>query len=398
VTQRFFIECGSAETRAAVIDGGEFTYFWFGPARGDEHLPAPPQSGDIVLGRVKSISKALNGAFVDIGAARDGYLPLKKNEKSPVEGASIVAIVRRPPIGTKGAVLSLAWAKGLNPAAKAIVEEQSKTKSIGALGEASDAALSAFHQCARFAKASEVVVSDPAAKAVLEKHSIAVRIGGELSAKMDEAIVEALWRTMTRPHGALAHFHETEAGVLADIDSASAGEGATGSLNDKINLAAASRLPRELTRRGVGGRVIVDFLPPSGAAARAKLSETMKEWLSRIPRARYGKLSPDGLCDLTLPRERLSLLQIATEPFGSNWPVEGRRFTLDWSARSAVRALEKELVSRPSSRLRLLVGSEIGDYLSTVRPQWSARLAQKYGARFAIEADRSMESRNHEVA
>lgn len=398
MTQRIFIECGAAETRAAVLDGGEFTHFWFGPARGDEHLPGPPQSGDIVAGRVKSISKALNGAFVDIGAARNGYLPLKKNEKAPVEGAAIVAIVRRPPVGAKGAVLSLDWAKGLNPTAKATVEEQSKSNSIGALGAPPDAALSAFQQCARFAEGLEVVVGDPAAKAVLEKHTIAIRDDGGLSKELDEAIAEALLRTMTLPQGALAHFHETEAGVLVDIDSASAAEGATGSLNDKINLGAASRLPKELSRRSIGGRVIVDFLPPSGAGARAKLNEAMKEGLSRVPRARYGKLSSDGLCDLTLPRERLSLLQVATEPSGSRWPVEGRRFTLDWSAKSAVRALETELIARPSSRPRLLVSPDIGDYLSTMRRQWAARLAQKYGARFAIETGASMESRNHEVA
>lgn len=397
--RRLVIHCGAAETRAAYLIDDEPLYFWLGPARGDEHLLQAPEAGDIVAGRIKSVSKALNGAFADVGAARDGFLPLKNGEKAPIEGAAIIASVRRPSIGAKGAVLTLDWRKGLDAAAIASIEAQAKPGLIGLVGDVLDAALSALRQCARVADGFDIVVNDPAAKSVLERRNIGARIENDSDAAfdLDDAVAQSLEQTISLPQGAELHFHETQAGALIDVDSASAAGGATGLLNDKINLAAASFLTREISRRSIGGRVIIDFLPASGAGARATLIDAMKNGLGAMPRARFGKIAPDGLCDLTLPRERRSLLDAATEPSGSGWPVDGRRFTLDWSAKAAVRALEKELRARPSARPRLLVGRDIAAYLSDDRPQWAARLANKFGARFAIEAGASMEPRDHEV-
>ncbi|MEK7265110.1 MAG: ribonuclease E/G [Pseudomonadota bacterium] len=396
MTRTVFIDCGAAETRAAMFDGDEVTHFWFGPARGDEGLPRSPQTGDIVSGRVKSVAKSLNGAFVDIGAERDGFLPLSKDAKPPVEGARLIASVRRPQIDAKGAVLTLDWASGLSALEKAKSEAQAASSAVGLIGEVSDAALSAVRHFARIASGAAVAVNDPAVKSVLERHGAAVRV--EPAQDWDDVITRSLERSVGLASGALLHFHETKAGALIDIDTASASDGATGALNDKINLAAAAHLPKEISRRAIAGRVIIDFLPPSGAGARAKLLDALRAGVAGLPRARLGKLAPDGLCDLTMPREQHSLLEAATEFSTAGWPVEGRRFTLDWSTKSAMRSLEKALRARPSASIRLLVASDIGAYLSDLRPQWAQRLAQKYGARFTIEPGATMETRTHEIA
>ncbi|MEZ5922648.1 MAG: ribonuclease E/G [Parvularculaceae bacterium] len=170
------------------------------------------------------------------------------------------------------------------------------------------------------------------------------------------------------------------------------------SVNDQTNEAAARRILLEIGRRQLGGRVIIDFLPASNAAARAKLADTLKAGLKSIPKSRFGRLNADGLCDLTLPRTSLSLLEQATEPAGAGWPAKGRRFTRDWSAKAAIRTLEGALGARPSSRPRLIVGPEIADYLEGERPQWAERLKQKFGARFSIERSASMEPRDHDLA
>jgi hypothetical protein len=119
--------------------------------------------------------------------------------------------------------------------------------------------------------------------------------------------------------------------------------------------------------------------------------------LRSIQGARFGRLAPDGFCDLTAPRRNLSLLESATETAGADWPVQGRRFTLDWSAKAAIRALEAALVARPSSSPRLVVPEETGNYLQTDRPQWKDRLAERYGARFRIEPSPSIGMRRHEL-
>lgn len=398
MTRTLVIDCGAAETRAAYLVDGEPLRFWFGPARGDEGLPRPPQTGDIFSGRVKTVSKALSGAFVDIGAARDGFLPISKSAKPPVEGAAIIVVARRPQIDAKGAVLSLAWTFGLSAAEKATIEAQVKSTATGAVGEISDAAFSALRYFAPIAGEIDVAVNDPAAKSALVKHGVAARIEPRSARNLDDAIAQSLERTLSLPQGALLHFHETLAGALIDVDTGAASGGATGPLNDKINLVVGAILPAEISRRAIAGRVIIDFLPPSGAGARAKLADAVREGLAALPRARFGKLAPDGLCDLTLPRERHTLLEAATELSGTGWPVDGRRFTLDWSAKCAIKSLEKALRAQPSARVRLLVAGDIGAYLDNLRPQWAQRLGQQYGARFAVEPGASMEMRTYEVA
>lgn len=402
VTRRLVIECGAAETRAAFLVDDEPLHFWFGPARGDESLPRLPQPGEIFAGRVRSVAKPLNGAFVDIGAARDGFLPFTKNAKPPVDGAAVIVMVRRPQIDAKGAVLTLDWKEKLNVDAAAILEEQASSMRIGALGEPADAAIQAFVHCGPASLSGDraIITNDPAAKRLIEDYASAPVEFGDAVFKLlqlDQAIAEALEPFVSLEQGGVLNFHETQAGALIDVDSASAAAGATGRLNDKINLAAAVRIFPEISRRAIAGRVIVDFLPPSGAAARAKLAETVKDNLTLFDRARFGKLSADGLCDFTIPRQRLSLLMSMTEPAGKGWPVEGRLFTLDRAAKSAGSALEGALTARPSGTPRLIVASDIADYLVTKRPQWAERLRSKFGARIRIEADAIREARAYEL-
>lgn len=67
MTPALLIECGAAETKAALVAGGEIVRFFFAPARGDEGLPRRLEAGDIVLGRIKKSAPALGGAIVDAG-------------------------------------------------------------------------------------------------------------------------------------------------------------------------------------------------------------------------------------------------------------------------------------------------------------------------------------------
>ncbi len=403
MTARILIECGAAETRAAFVDDGVVTHLWFGPARGDEMLATETAASDIVAGRVTSVSKSLSAVFVDIGAAREGFLPIRKGEKPPIEGARALFSVHRPPIGEKGAVLSSDWRKGLSEADVALLEKKAATGAVGMIGETLDAAASAFHSIRAMSKGAvaDVIVNDPTSKRLLE----AAGAGGVLLERqsfaendVDGVIEESLASIVALPGGARLIFQETAAGAVIDVDTASAGEGGGARLNDKVNVAAAARILLDLSRRSLGGRVIIDFLPPTNAQARSALVETMKTGLKRFDGARFGRIAPDGLCDFTLPRRRRSLLEEASEPVGADWPVAGRRFTLDWSAKAAIRALESALGARPSSQFRLAAAADIVRYLERERPQWRNRLAQKYGARFDIIENETLKSGTYDLA
>ena len=399
MTRRLLIECGAAQTRAAFLVGDEPMHFWFGPARGDENLPAPPQAGDLFAGRVRSVSKPLGGAFIDIGAERDGFLPFRKNEKPLSEGAQIIVMARRPPIDGKGAVLRIAADEDLHDG----LIEQARKFGVGELGRSNDAAVMAFCVCGLDRGGDfEILVGEPASKRALEDWSndTHAKIEPELFERylIDEAIEEMFGQRITLENGAELIFHETEAGVLIDIDSAAAAGRALLAINDKINESAARRMFLEIQRRQIGGRVIVDFVPPANAATRTRLADSVKAGLKSFARSRFGKLSADGFCDFTLARTSRSHLEHATESAGAGWPVPGRRFTRDWLAKAAIRKLERALGARASARLRLIVGPEIADYLEGERPQWAERLKQKFGARFSIERSALMEPRDHDLA
>lgn len=383
MTRRILIECGAAETRAALLVGDEVIRFWFGPARGDESLPRPPQPGDRFLGRVRSVSKPLAGAFVDLGEGPEGFLPFGKNA-APHEGAAVAVLVKRAAIGEKGPLLALSTedaAAGVAAPAR--------------LGEPVDAALQAARA---LGAAEEISVDQPEALAALRgAENAPVAVVEKIFGDAEEALAASLERVVWLNAGARMIFDETEAVTAVDVDAGSAAHNATGRLNDKVNAAAADRLFSELSRRAVGGRVIVDFLPPSGADARQKLMEQIRAAKRGVCECRLGRLSVDGLFDLTAPRDGPSLLDRATEPAGEGWPRAGRRFTLDWQAKGAIRALEQALRSAPNARINLVAGEELGAYLMRY-PQWLDRLSARFGARADIVVRNSLKERAFDVA
>lgn len=72
------------------------------------HQPwRPSHVGDVIDGRVVNVAKDARAAFLDIGVARAGFLPLKKTEK-PCEGETIRVRVVRDAMADKGAKLKRA--------------------------------------------------------------------------------------------------------------------------------------------------------------------------------------------------------------------------------------------------------------------------------------------------
>lgn len=392
--RRLVIECGAAETRATLLMGDAPLGFWFGPARGDELLPRPPEHGDIFLGRSRRGVPAMRAAFVDIGASAEGFLVLGKDEKAPNEGAAAIFKVRRPPIAAKGAVLALNWRAGLGAAEISAVEGAAKHEDVGLLNNADATALALRAFAGPAIDAIEV--NSPEAAAALRPLQAIVCEDPDVSDDLDAAVDCALERIAPLPGGGRLVIDETEGGAVVDVDTG-ADDLSAANANDRVNAAAAAALFRELSRRAIGGRVIVDFLPIGNRDARKVFLKALTNGSKNGYECRFGELSADGLLDLRAPRRRLSLLERATEPDAS-FPRPGRRFTLDWSAKAAIRKLESFLKRRTNARPKLLVGREIGDYLAKGRPQWSERLAARFGARFAIAPDDRLEPRGFDIS
>src|SRR5512138_2248135 len=68
---------------------------------------ATVQAGDLFLARVGRFDKGLEGAFVDLGLARDGLLPGREAPDGiPPEGSALAVKVLRAPAADKGARVS----------------------------------------------------------------------------------------------------------------------------------------------------------------------------------------------------------------------------------------------------------------------------------------------------
>lgn len=388
------IDCGAAETKAALIAGGEIVRFFFAPARGDELLPRPLEAADIVLGRIKKTAPALSGAFVDIGGGEDAFLPAKPGA-AVSEGASALFRVARPPLGGKGAVLSANWKKGLPEALAAVL-----AKSDGAprlVSASVDSVVMIALRAQAFAPAS-IAVNRAEATAALAASGVSAVVDERAvdNSAIEEAIAQALEPEAALGEGARMVFAETPGGAVVDIDSGGASNDSR-KPNDRVNALAAARLFRELSRRGVGGRVLADFLPPSSAAVRRALLGNLETADAAFYERRLGKLAPDGLLDLTAPRRDRSLLERASEPFGDALLLPGRRATPDWTAKRAVAALEARLRRQPRPRFTLDAGEELFRYLEN-QPQWRVRLVERYGARLVFRGQERVAPRSFDVA
>lgn len=367
MTRALVVVEGAAETVGALRDGAAFVRFFFGPANGDEEAARPARPGEIVFGRVRTVLPAMKSAFVDIGETREAILAIAAGSKAPVVGSAFLFRIKRAAFGDKGAVVE---ATGDTPPKDARPGRAKTAPTARSLLEA-EAGASGL--------AAPIEIADP-----------------ETAAAIDAAIDASLERIEPLQGGGRLIIDETEGGAVIDVDAGEAARPGARPVNDRINAQAAAALYGALGRRRIGGRIVVDFLPPSSAEARAALVASLKAGAAFYPR-RLGRLSVDGLLDMTAPRVADSLLGHATEPADERLVRPGRRLTLDFAARRAVRALERRLGARPSGRLRLIVGADLQRYLGR-NGHWLDRVAARYGARFEVTVDVARQARTYDVA
>ena len=381
------IECGVAETRGALMKNGTPIEFCFAPALGDEKRLRRFIVGDVFLSRVRRISRELNGAFVDIGDEKDGFIPFNDCPKNLHEGSKVLVRIRREALSRKGAVLSLDWRKDLPEATvQAFLEAEQNRTPPCKLTETGDAITEIINSFS--IQPTSVQTNYSTAKNILQSAypGMAIEIERNVfgSAGADVVLEEAFLNEMALPGGGRLIIEETEGPCVMDVDSAVARKPSAARMNDTVNAAAVQAAFLALSRRGVGGRIIIDFLPPSNEKALQSLRQHAISTIVKPLGGRSARLARDGVFDTTIPRRRPSLLSRATETFGEGAVRPGRRFTIDWMAKSAIGALEAALDALPSSRPTLYVGGLIDAHL-TQNAVWLERLSERYGPRFHIE-------------
>ena len=384
------IECGVAETRAALVENDRVMRFWFGPARGEERQDNAPRAGRSFTGRIRAINKGLAAAFVDIGDGRDSYLPIKKTyAKEIAEGAAVVAAVRAPPRQDKGAVL------------KFLRSDPSGVAKPGRVEPVEDAAVEAVKRIGD--KRSRVLIDDGRAASALktaapgldvdyEERPVSLFEKFEVDAELDAAFE----RTAPVPGGGRLVIDETQALTAIDVDTGGLTASSPARLREKIAIASACEAARQIGVRNIGGHIVIDFPSLESKSSRERFRAALGDAMRSLKGIGSMSFSKSGLFTFTAPHAAQSLLERFTEEALAS-PISGRRFTLDWQAKAALRRLEKRLRAAPSARVRLRVGPELGADLNT-RPAWPDRLSARYGARFDIAMTDALEPRDYDLS
>jgi len=389
MTSRLVIECGVAETRAALIENDIVIRFWFGPARGDEEQDITPRVGRRFVGRVLSINRSLNAAFVDIGDGLDAFLTLNKtNEPHVIDGALIGVSVKSPPRQGKGAVV------------KYLPDVDISTDAPGRLPPFQDAAVEAVNLIG--ADAEIVIIDCGQASAVLKAHRSAADISYEQPTcglfetyDAQSALEIGFDRRVSLSGGSELIIDEAQALTAIDVDSAGLSASSPTRLREKMAIAAGYEAAHQISLRNIGGHIAIDFPAMSGQGARERFNEHLKKAMASIEGAGGFGFSKSGLFCFTAPHHAQSLLERFTEVSPAS-PLSGRKFTVDFQAKSAIRNLEQRLHASPRANLQLRLGSVLYDYMS-VYEIWRQRLQEHYGARFHIVADDKIEERVFEL-
>lgn len=347
---RIIAERNVGETRAAVFDGDRPIELHL--ERWSERRTRAVR-GEVYRGRVVSIDKVLNGAFIDLGKGPNGFLPLGKAGRIQGlhNGASIGVQVSREEFQDKGPTLS-----------PFEIEQDGETPEAIAIAPPIDERLAmGFDAPVRTPKEAGIDL-DPIFEAALEPN-VTLSGGGQL-------IIE--------PVTAL---------TAIDVDAAGrqAQSGGQKFILD-LNKVAAREAGRQVRLRGIGGVVAIDFLPLKKRADQAALDQALKGAFRGDP-AKIDIAPSSRFAIVELARQRLgrSLYEMCWERFGV--------LSAETCALAALRRLEREGRAQPGRPLTMDVGIDLFAWLESDPIGWQKSMTNRLGARFVMQQDAAPDPR-----
>jgi Ribonuclease G/E len=382
------IEHGAIETRAALIRNGAVSRLWFGPALGGERNDFAPRPGRRFIGKINSVNRGLNAAFVDIGAEENGFLPLKTAwADAIVEGALVEVRIVAPPRQSKGARLDyVGLAAGGSEVGRAAPIASPVVEAAGAIGQNN----------------AEIVVDCPVALSALARQNISANLSEDKGASslfdaynVDEAVSDALASEIALPGGGRLVFSETEALVAIDVDTHALDASSNDRLREKVIITASAEAVRQIALRNLGGRIAIDFPSIKSRAARERAAGAIEQNLAALTDVSSISLSRGNFLILTRDRRGPTLWEEWTEAVRLD-PVPGRRFTLEWLAREAVRTVERRQKAFPSVKLEICAGADMYRYL-TETARAAERYFSRFGARLSITRTDHADQRHFEI-
>lgn len=353
----------------------------------------PEVQGNLYLGRVTRLDRGLGAAFVEIGLAEPGLLPLDRVEARPAEGVALIVRVQRAPGLGKGAKLTAR----IPAAQRRRVEPTVKTAQAPALLLQADDPLDRLlpHDAD---PPTRILVDDPDLLAEtrrrLERAGRPVE-GVELyhgdlplleAAGLAERIEALLDPEVALPGGGALLIEPTRTLTAVDVDSGGRRAGDPGRLALEVDLEAAEVAARELRLRRLSGLIVIDFLELGPRGQRQEVVRRLRQEMKRDPDAgRVLPMSVSGLVEVTRRRSGPALHELLTLPCGLHG--SGRTWDPAILAWQALQRLRHQALGRPGGPPRLSCSPRIAAALQGPAAPARWAVAAALGREIEVLAD-----------
>lgn len=372
MAKRVLIDGLPGESRAAVLaDDDTLTELLI------QRADRPSVAGNRYLGRVARVVPALNAAFVEIGLARPGLLPLKAVEGKPTEGQALAVRVTREPSPGKGAKLS----------AKEVAAPADGAQPPCLLAEADPLA-----ELLRRVAPEHILVEGAERRRDLAETvpDLANRLEGHRGVRplfdsydLNAEIAALLAPEVPLPGGGLLRIEPVETLTAIDVDAAghAAGDAARTAL--EVDLAAAGEVVRQLRLRALSGLIVIDFLELETKDARRQVAEALQAGFEAAEvEASVSPMRASGLVELTVPRRRLPLHEVLGERVG--WIADPVTVAL-----TLIRQAGREAAANPGRALTLVAAPEVTAAFEAGAAAAFQDLSRRLGVAPTVRADAS---------
>jgi Ribonuclease G/E len=385
VSTRLLISALPGETRAARLEDGTLADLVI------QRADRPTLLGNLYHGRVVKLDKRLGAAFVELGLAQAGLLPLSEAPGRRLsEGDAVIVKVLREAAGDKGPRLTAR----IHAPPPDLEDRAGQARPPALLFEGDDPI---ERLLAESRVPDEIVVDTPSVLTRVKERlgdPSPERLRLDLAAEPlferegIEAQIEALLEPRVELPGG-GHLLIEPVTTLTAVDVNSGGHDGRGSAADQalaVDLEASAEIPRQLRLRALAGLIVIDFLELEDAGARRDVVAVLRAGLKTDPEpARVAAMASSGLVELTRRRGRAPLHELLTEPCGLGGL--GRVKDPVTLAFEALRRARREAATRPGAGLILKAAPAVVAAL-TKGPASAARadLEQRLGRAVGLVA------------
>ncbi len=326
----------------------------------------PQIVGNQYIGRVATVDRGIGAAFIDVGLARHGLLPLQDipkalGGKNISEGSYLCVEAVREAFEDKGVRLKARVQSNLSGKVQVL-------KTIDRLREwvlKQEQDVDCIHVTdARIAQEikkylPELKEGRDVVRHLADRPDLFEHVG------IEEQIEQLIQVDVSLPSGGSLLFEQGKTLTAIDVNKGTMQHnGGAEMLHYQLNLEAAEEIGRQLRLRNVAGRIMIDFPPMKSASHRKVLQARFKAILKEDGVGH--KLLPlymTGVQELTRKRAGLSLQDLVLEPIGIGGL--GQEKTPFICGMGALRRLWSDNICQRSAKTRIIASHRVMQFLGS---------------------------------